>query len=86
MQSLGAQVKRANFLIKNLTEMDSLPHLRNLIEIPLLILLIDRVEGKGEVDDEREKVGGEGDVGALPEGDEEGERWDAGRVDRAHRL
>ena len=66
---------RTNCLIKNLTEIDSLPHLRNLTEISVLI---DRMEGKGEVDDERKKVGGEGDGGALPESDEKAERWDAG--------
>ncbi|MEK7834605.1 MAG: hypothetical protein AAB298_00450 [Pseudomonadota bacterium] len=74
-------VNQANCLIKNLTEIDSLPHLRNLIEISLPI---DRMEGKDEVDDERKKVGGEGDGGALPEGEEKGERRDAGRTDRAY--
>lgn len=63
--------------------MDSLPQLRNLIEI---FLLIDRMEGKGEVYDERKKVRGEGYGGALPEGDEKAEKWNAGRVDRAHGL
>jgi hypothetical protein len=48
--------------MKNLTEMDSFPHLRNLIEKSLPI---DRMERKGEVDDEGKKVGGEGDGGAL---------------------
>ncbi|MBI4191508.1 MAG: hypothetical protein HY525_13345 [Betaproteobacteria bacterium] len=61
--------------------MHSLPHLRNLTEISVLI---DRMEVKGEVDDELKKVGREGDGGALPESDEKGERQDAGRVDRAH--
>jgi hypothetical protein len=70
-------------LIKNLTEMDSLPHLRNLTEISLLI---DGMEGKDEVDDERRKVGREGDGGALREGAQEGERRDAGRVNRANWL
>ena len=56
------QVKSPNCLIKNLTEMDSLPHLRNPTEISVLI---DGMEGKGEVDDERKKVGCEGDGGAL---------------------
>src|SRR3990172_9359150 len=70
-----------NCLIKNLTEIDSLPHLRNLIEISLPI---DRMEGKDEVDDERKKVGGEGDGGALPKGEEKGEGRDAGRTDRAY--
>ena len=72
---------RPNCLIKNLTEIDSLPHLRNLIEISLPI---DRMEGKDEVDDERKKVGGEGDGGALPKGEEKGEGRDAGRTDRAY--
>lgn len=45
--------------MKNLTEMDSLPHLRNLTEISVLI---DRMEDKGEVDD-----GGKRLAAILPE-------------------
>ena len=56
------QVKSPNCLIKILTEMDSLPHLRNPTEISVLI---DGMEGKGAVDDERKKVGCEGDGGAF---------------------
>ena len=35
------------------------------------------MEGKGEVDDERQTIGGESNGGALPEGGEKAEKWDA---------
>ena len=73
----------ANCLIENLTEIDSLPHLRNLTEISLRI---DRRENKGEIDDERKKISREGDGSALAPGEQEAERCDARRVYRAHWL
>lgn len=59
-------VNRANCLIEKLSEIDSLPHVRKLSEMPA------PNEGgvsQREVNDERKKIGCEGGGGALPEGE-----------------
>src|SRR3990172_6829201 len=57
--------------------MDSLPHVRKLSEMPPP----SRWEGRRrEVDDEREKGGGQGTGGAIPDSPQERKGADTGRV------
>src|SRR5450756_610997 len=72
------QVNRANCLIKNLSEMDTLPHVRKLSEMPRPSQWDGR---RREVDDEREKVAGQGGIRTLPESPQERKGADTGRFD-----
>src|SRR5437667_9850921 len=67
--------KHANCLIKNLLEIDSLPQLRNLLEMsessPRFIRLVSGE--KDEANDEGEEARGGADGRTLPPGTEEGE-------------
>src|SRR3989337_3092860 len=73
----------ANCLIKNLSEIDSLPHVRNLSEMPSPSQWDGR---RREVDDEREKVAGQGGSRALPESPQERKGADTRRFDRVEWL
>ena len=58
--------QKANCLIKNLSEIDSLPHVRKLSEMPPANKW---GVSQREVNDERKKIGCEGGGGALPAGE-----------------
>src|SRR3974377_31539 len=74
---LRTLVKKPNCLIKNLSEMDSLPHVRKLSEMPRP----GRWDGRRrEVDDERKKVAGQVGSQAVPERPQERKGTDTGRV------
>src|SRR5437016_12979027 len=74
--------KLTNCLIKNLLEIDSLPQLRNLLEMseisPALIRLVSGE--KDEANDEGEEARGGADGRTLPPGTEEGESSNPKRV------
>jgi hypothetical protein len=63
--------------------MDSLPHVRKLSEISCPVKRDGR---RREVNDEREKVAGQGGSQAVPERPKEGKRANTGRVGGSERL
>src|ERR1700738_3562505 len=76
-------VKLSHCLIRNLSEIDSLPHLRNLSEMPPP----ERRGRRGdEADDERTQSRNGGDGGAVSPGAQETERAHARRAGRPHWL
>src|SRR6202023_2020703 len=76
-------VKLSHCLIRNLSEIDSLPHLRNLSEMPPP----ERRGRRGdEADDERTRSRYGGDGGAVSPHEQEAERAAARRAGGAHRL
>ncbi|WP_297456777.1 hypothetical protein, partial [Ferrovum sp.] len=65
MDNHSVNCKDTNCLIKNLSETDSLPHLRNLSEMTYS----DGLNGRqSEANDEREESGNQGHVIPVPEG------------------
>src|SRR5437899_8017380 len=66
-----------NCLIRNLSEIDSLPHLRNLSEMPPP----ERRRRRDGADDERAQSRNGGDGGAVSPGEQETERAAARRAD-----
>jgi hypothetical protein len=72
---LASQCEMANCLIKNLLEIDSLPQIRNLLEMreinPARLTLKSGVEN--EADDEGTETAGGGDCGTISQGQQEGE-------------
>src|SRR5712691_8850450 len=85
---LGRNVKSANCLSKNLLESDSLPQLKNLLEISFTIASFRTGEGgeRVEVNDGGAESGGEGDGAAISAWAQEREAEDAGRVHGADWL
>src|SRR3984893_15732473 len=78
-----SRCKGPHCLIRNLSEIDSLPHLRNLSEMPPP----ERWGRRGdEADDERTQSRYGGDGGAVSPHEQEAERAAARRAGGAHRL
>ena len=69
--------KLPNCLTENVSEMESLPHRKNVSEI---CPLVEQAEGRDEAGDERKEGGREIRGGSLPQGDEERKGSDAGCV------
>src|ERR1700716_2323104 len=86
MRTINATILCVNSphcLIRNLSEIDSLPHLRNLSEMPPP----ERWGRLGdEADDERTQSRYGSDGGAVPPQEQEAERAAARRAGRSHRL
>src|SRR5208283_5422494 len=70
-------VKNSNCLNKNLSETDSLPHVRNLSEMSRSVYLNGR---QSEVNDERQESCNQGMVKSVPQGQQEGEGTASGRT------
>src|SRR5439155_19945269 len=70
-------VKNPNCLIRNLSEIGSLPHLRNLSEMPTP----ERRRRRDGADDERAQSRNGGDGGVVSPGEQETERAAARRAD-----
>src|SRR6266496_408029 len=83
-----AGVNTPNCLIKNLLESESLPQIRNLLEMseisPAALKLSSGVEN--EADDEGTETNCGGDGRSLPQSGQEGERSNSERVWGADRL
>src|SRR5208283_1514389 len=77
MTLLNSISKIPNCLNKNLSETDSLPHVRNLSEMSRSVYLNGR---QSEVNDERQESCNQGMVKSVPQGQQEGEGTASGRT------